>query len=94
MHDALFAHQDTLDVGGLKKLAASVPGMDQGRFDKCLDSGETKDEVASNEKAGEALGVSGTPHFFVNGHSLDGAQPYEQFKRAIDHELATSASAK
>jgi len=30
----------------------------------------------------------GTPTFFINGHILIGAQPYENFKRLIDRELA------
>jgi len=94
MHDALFANQDKLDVEGLKKLGAGVTGMDQAKFDRCLDSGEMRDQVATNEKAGEAVGVSGTPHFFVNGHSLDGAQPYEEFRKAIDRELARATSAR
>jgi protein-disulfide isomerase len=92
MHDALFANQDKLDVAGLKKLAAGVSGLDQAKFDQCLDSGAMAQEVASNEKAGEAAGVSGTPRFFVNGHPLDGAQPYEEFKTAIDRELARARS--
>jgi len=50
-----------------------------------------KDAVAANRKAGSEAGVSGTPHFFVNGHSINGAQPYEAFKTAIDHELAKVA---
>ena len=91
MHDVLFSNQDKLDVAGLKKLASGVPGMDQGQFDACLDSGRMKDEVAENERAGEAAGVSGTPHFFVNGRSLEGAQPYEELKRVIDHELTKPA---
>ncbi|MGQ9477075.1 MAG: thioredoxin domain-containing protein [Candidatus Bipolaricaulia bacterium] len=30
----------------------------------------------------------GTPTFFINGHILIGAQPYENFKSAIERELA------
>jgi protein-disulfide isomerase len=30
----------------------------------------------------------GTPTFFINGHILIGAQPYENFKKLIDRELA------
>lgn len=30
----------------------------------------------------------GTPTFFINGHILIGAQPYENFKAAIERELA------
>jgi protein-disulfide isomerase len=88
MHDAMFAHQDQLGVDGLEKLAAGVGGLDQAKFDSCLATGQMADAVAGNEKAGEAAGVSGTPHFFVNGRSLTGAVPYEDFKKVIDGELA------
>jgi protein-disulfide isomerase len=91
MHDAMFEHQDQLEVDALKKLAKSQ-GLDSGKFDACLDKGEMKDKVAANEKAGAAVGVQGTPHFFVNGHVLNGAVPYEEFKKAIDKELAKVAS--
>jgi protein-disulfide isomerase len=30
----------------------------------------------------------GTPLFFINGHPLVGAWPYEKFKAMIDAELA------
>jgi protein-disulfide isomerase len=32
--------------------------------------------------------VTGTPAFFINGRFLSGAKPYEEFKKAIDAELA------
>jgi FKBP-type peptidyl-prolyl cis-trans isomerase len=32
--------------------------------------------------------VAGTPHFFVNGHRLVGALPYEKFKATVETELA------
>ena len=38
--------------------------------------------------AGREAGVSGTPGFFINGRTLEGAQPIEAFKRIIDEELA------
>jgi protein-disulfide isomerase len=44
--------------------------------------------VDSNRKAGEKVGVTGTPAFFVNGYQLSGAQPFEEFKTIIDAELA------
>ena len=38
--------------------------------------------------AGRAVGVSGTPTFFINGRSFSGAQPFEAFERIIEEELA------
>jgi protein-disulfide isomerase len=37
------------------------------------------------------LGVSGTPAFFVNGRLLVGAQPFDNFVRVIDEELARAS---
>ena len=90
MHDAMFSNQDKLDVEGLKSLAKGI-GLDETKFATCLDTGADKAKVDANQKAGSAVGVQGTPHFFVNGHPLNGAQPYEAFKEAIDHELAKVA---
>jgi protein-disulfide isomerase len=36
------------------------------------------------------LSVEGTPHFFINGARLVGAQPIEEFRRVIDAELASA----
>lgn len=37
---------------------------------------------------GTTLGVDGTPAFFVNGHFISGAQPFEVFQQAIESLLA------
>jgi protein-disulfide isomerase len=37
--------------------------------------------------AGTAVGVSGTPTFYINGKQLVGAQPFAAFKAIIDEEL-------
>ena len=90
MHEKLFANQQALDVAQLKDHAKGI-GLDTGKFDKCLDSGEKAKIVESSKKAGEEAGVSGTPAFFINGRPLSGAQPYEKFKEVIDNELASGS---
>ena len=89
MHAKLFANQKALDLPQLKGYAKEI-GVDTGKFDKCLDSGEKSKVVEESKKAGEEAGVSGTPAFFINGRPLSGAQPFEKFKEIIDHELATA----
>jgi len=95
MHDALFANQNeaTLGVEGLKKTAAGL-GLDATKFNTCLDSGANAAKVQADLAAGNAVGVNGTPAFFVNGRSISGAQPFEQFKQLIDDELARKAAPK
>ncbi len=87
MHEKLFANQQALGVDALKGYAKDLK-LDDAKFDKCLDSGEKAKGIEESKKAGEKLGVTGTPAFFINGLQLTGAQPYEEFKTLIDGELA------
>ena len=64
-------------------------GVDQAKFDACLDGGEKAKLVEADKKAGEEVGVTGTPAFFINGVLLSGAQPLEAFSQVIDAELKT-----
>jgi predicted DsbA family dithiol-disulfide isomerase len=86
MHEKLFASQQALQVPQLKEHAKGL-GLDAAKFDKCLDAGDKAKVVEQSKKAGEELGVNGTPHFFINGRPLSGAQPFEKFKELIDLEL-------
>jgi len=86
MHDKMFTNQQKLAVDDLKTFAKDL-GLDQGKFDKCLDSGEKAAMVSADEKDGESAGVSGTPAFFINGIFINGAVPYEEFKETVDREL-------
>lgn len=44
--------------------------------------------MESDIQIANEVGVNGTPAFFINGRSLGGAQPFEEFKKIIDEELA------
>jgi protein-disulfide isomerase len=85
-HDKLFANQGALKVDDLKKHAADL-GLDTARFNECLDSGKNAELVKKDMSAGEKVGVTGTPAFFINGIALSGAVPAEDFKAIIDSEL-------
>lgn len=75
-----------LSIDNLKKYAADLK-LDTKKFNDCLDKDQKKELVSSEAKEGEAVGVSGTPAFFINGYLLSGALPFEMFKTAIDFEL-------
>jgi protein-disulfide isomerase len=90
MHGRLFASNGKLEVSDLKGYAREI-GLDGSKFDRCLDSGEKASVVASHRKAGEEVGVSGTPAFFINGRLLSGAQPLDAFKQVVDQELSAVA---
>jgi protein-disulfide isomerase len=86
MHEKLFANATKLEVKDLKGYAKDV-GLDTGKFDQCLDQGTKAGEVEKHRKAGEDVGVTGTPAFFINGRMVSGAQPLEAFRAIVDQEL-------
>jgi predicted DsbA family dithiol-disulfide isomerase len=71
MHDLLFAEQSALDVPALKEKAGRL-GLDQAKFDTCLDSGTYRDQIHRDLQEGSRYGVDGTPALFVNGIRLEG----------------------
>jgi protein-disulfide isomerase len=85
-HDHLFANPRELEETALKAHAVTL-GLDVKPFVDCIESGRMKAVVEKDRKTGEALGVNGTPAFFVNGLPMPGVQPEEAFRRAIDREL-------
>ena len=86
MHDKLFGNQSSLGVDNYKEWAGEL-GLDQARFDECLDSGAMAEEIQKDMADGSAYGVDGTPIFFINGRMLSGAQPFTVFDAAIKEAL-------
>ncbi len=86
-HDRLFANPTRLSDADLKAHAAAL-GLDTAKFNVCVDTHQQKAGVDADMADAEAVGVTGTPAFFINGRSIEGAQPFESFKRVIDEELA------
>jgi protein-disulfide isomerase len=78
-HDKLFAESPDLQVDRLKQYAGEV-GLDQAAFSQCLDSGQKRQLVEADFQDAVALGLRGTPGFFVNGRALYGAQPLRMFE--------------
>ena len=87
MHDRIFDGQDLLGVSSFKQWAREI-GVNGSEFDGCLDSDKYASAVATDIEEGIALGVTGTPTFFINGTRIVGAVPYEQIRAVIEQELA------
>jgi len=90
-HDLLFEKQKELyKAESLKETLCSFAlelGLDESRFNSCLESNKFTKVIDNNFQLGQKVGVSGTPSFFINGKLLVGAQPYESFKVLIESEL-------
>ena len=72
-----------LSADGYRQAAESV-GLNMSDFTSCMDDGRNLDRVNTNQDKARAVGVSGTPTFFLNGQELSGAQPLSVFSQAID----------
>jgi len=58
-------------------------GLDLKRFEKDLDNPGYAKRLASDRAVASALGVQGTPTFFINGAKIVGAQELGQFERVV-----------
>jgi len=88
MHDALFASQPKLEDADIEAAAKTIPGVDVAKVMEAVKTSKWKDEIQKEIDQAEELKVQGTPHSFVNGRVVNGAQPFEKFKKVVDEELA------
>lgn len=65
-------------------------GIDQDEFLNCLELGTTFERIQEDYNLAVQDGVGGTPTFLINGTLVVGAQPFEEFQRIIEEELAKS----
>ena len=93
MHDFLFKHQTEFkryNVDEYMTTAAGFIGLDQTQFAKDYKSSDTRKLLDRDKELAANVGARGTPHFFINGIRISGAQPIHKFKELIDAELATT----
>lgn len=89
-HDLLFENQRTLDTDTLVRLAGEVPGVRAARVRRALTRGTHRAAVEADIRAITDAGARiGTPSFFIDGRLLQGAQPYEAFRDAVQRALDT-----
>jgi protein-disulfide isomerase len=67
--------------------------LEPTRFEADMKSERCRRKVESEQARLAAVGMSGTPAFFINGRPLSGARPIEQFRTLIDEELAKANAA-
>lgn len=70
------------------KDAARKVGANMAKLQKDLSSDEVAKRIESDRAEAEKFEFSGTPGYLINGVSLRGAYPIEEFKKIIDRHLA------
>ena len=84
-HEKLMEAPD-LTVETFKAIAKTTK-LDEKKFEECIAADRFEAEIDKDMADGQAVGVKGTPAFFINGRMIDGAQPLEKFQEIIDEEL-------
>ncbi len=86
-HKLLFDNQKKLEDADLEKYAGEL-GLSWALVKKAIDDDKYGDRIQQSMDEAMDLKARGTPHFFVNGFRVSGAQPFEKFKEVIDKQLA------
>jgi protein-disulfide isomerase len=86
--DYLYNNYQGIEIPYLKFYAGSI-GLDQARFDQCLDSGAKKAEVNLDFQDAIIRSLDATPTFLINDKvAIVGMAPLDKFAAIIDPILA------
>ena len=62
-------------------------GLDEAKVKAAIADKKYNADIIADQDLADDLQANGTPHFFVNGRRLVGAQPFDKFKAIIDDEI-------
>ncbi len=85
--EKLYENQTDLSESAIKRYAAEL-GLDQDRFNQCLASGKMAARVRRDVDDARALGITGTPTFFIGRRMVVGPLEMPQFSQLVEQELA------
>lgn len=83
-HDYIFDHQQEFTEKGEKFLIEAAKKLNIKVTKADVESEAVKTRIEEDQKEFESFGFSGTPGYLVNGVSLKGAYPIEEFKKIIE----------
>jgi len=89
--EKLYSGQTDLSADALKRYAGEL-GLDQNRFNQCLDSGQMASRVKRDLADGHALKVEGTPTFFIGRKMIFRPLDFDTFALLLNQELAARSS--
>ena len=81
-HQALLEHRGTFDMDTIKAIAGKV-GLDAKRLEADMGSNKLEPMITTNRKLADALDISATPTFVIDGQVVEGAVPLDQLKALI-----------
>ncbi|RPJ55430.1 MAG: hypothetical protein EHM12_12235 [Dehalococcoidia bacterium] len=89
-HHALYEKSEALSSQEtLIELAVTI-GLDRNTLAQCLSSGQHQADVEQAKQAAANRGINSTPTFFINNRRILSNEPYAEFQRIINQELAAA----
>jgi protein-disulfide isomerase len=85
-HEKLFDIQPKLEDADLEQAAKDL-GLNVGAVKDAIAKKKHGAKITADADLADDVQASGTPHFFINGRRLVGAQPFEKFKAVVDEEI-------
>lgn len=86
-HDKIFESQPKLEDADLLAAVEGL-GVAPSVLSQAISSNKYADKFEQSSDLAMDFQARGTPHFFVNGLRVKGAQPFPAFKKIIDEQLA------
>ena len=88
MHDQLFFNHSWAQTGKnprrLFRDFARAIGLNLNGYDACMDGQRYAGRIEASRQEGEALGIPGTPTFFVNGRQVPGIPNSDDLKGMVE----------
>ncbi len=88
MHDMLFSFSDlwtdARDAQPVFEKFADALGLDTDKFRACMNQHAFSGAIHASLSEANALGITGTPGFSVNGFKVSGAQSVDYFKKVFE----------
>jgi protein-disulfide isomerase/uncharacterized membrane protein/rhodanese-related sulfurtransferase len=91
--DRFYSANGDLKDESLQRYAVEL-GLDTPKFKSCFSSGATRPILERDRQDGLALGVRGTPTFFLGQQRIIGAPETAKFEQLLNHELAAASASQ
>ncbi|MBA2661502.1 MAG: thioredoxin domain-containing protein [Bradymonadaceae bacterium] len=95
MKDHLFKNMQAFRGADMNTLTAGYAGelgLNVEKFKADMAKPDYDAKIKRDMDLGASLGVQGTPHYFVNGERVSGAQPLEAFEAIVKRQLGEAKS--
>ena len=98
VHDLLFQYQETWaplkEAGPFFISLADSAGLSKNALLACLQAPGTRAALKAEAEGSERSGATSTPAFYIEGGLMEGAVPFDVFKRVLDSVYAVKTGGK